>query len=116
MVHRDLLETRGENIALMVDCLFDSARRLDRYMTSPNTADNGIDNMSASFIGLSVDQMQRTLHASGITYRPELLVPDVQILNIVLDYMRTTMAVMPTATKLDGFIRPEFIPTAPLEI
>jgi NitT/TauT family transport system substrate-binding protein len=39
-----------------------------------------------------------------------------EILNIVLDYMRTTMAVMPAGTDLDGFIRPEFIDTALSEI
>lgn len=112
VVHQDLLKTKGENIALMVDCLFDSARRLDRYMSSPNTEETGIEQMSASFLGLSVDQMQRTLNASGITYRPKLLVPDMEILNIVMDYMRTTMRVMPTGTNLDGFIRPEFIQAA----
>lgn len=112
VVHQDLLKTKGENIALMVDCLFDSARRLDRYMSSQNTEETGIEQMSASFLGLSVDQMQRTLKTSGITYRPKLLVPDMEILNIVLDYMRTTMAIMPTETNLDGFIRPEFIQTA----
>nr|WP_319394219.1 ABC transporter substrate-binding protein [uncultured Desulfobacter sp.] len=112
VVHQDLIETKGENIALMIDCLLDSARRLDRYISSPNTAENEIGSMSAAFLGLNVDHMQRTLEASGITYRPELLVPDMEILNIVLDYMRTTMAVMPTGTNLDGFIRSEFIQTA----
>ena len=116
VVHQDLLEARGENIALMVDCLFDSARLLDRYMSSPDAAESNIGRMSASFLGLSVDQMQRTLQSSGITYCPELLVPDMQIINIVLDYMRATMAVMPTGTSLDGFIRTEFIHTAPLEL
>jgi NitT/TauT family transport system substrate-binding protein len=116
VVHQDLLKTKGENIALMVDCLFDSARRLDLYMSSPNTAENGIERMSASFLGLTVDQMQRTLKTSGITYRPKLLVPDMEILNIVFDYMRTAMEVMPTGTNLDGFIRPEFIHTALSEL
>nr|WP_319492460.1 ABC transporter substrate-binding protein [uncultured Desulfobacter sp.] len=115
VVHQDLLETKGENIALMVDCLFDSARRLDRYMSSPNTAEGGIESISATFLGLNVEQMQRTLKTSGITYRPELLVPDMEILNIVLDYMRTTMQVLPSETNLDGFIRPEFTHTALLE-
>ncbi|MCG8550372.1 MAG: ABC transporter substrate-binding protein [Desulfobacterales bacterium] len=114
VVHQDLLETKAENLALMINCLLDGARRLDLYM-SLDTAEEGIDKISASFLGLSVDEMKKALKASGITYRPELLVPDMDILNIVLDYMRTTMAVMPAETDLDGFMRPEFIRTALLE-
>ncbi len=59
-----------------------------------------------------MDGMKWELKASGITYRPELLVPDKDILNTVFDYMQTTMAVMPAGTDLDGFMRPEFIRTA----
>lgn len=108
VVHQDLLKTKGQNIALMVNCLIDSARRLDLYMSS-DTDKTGIESMSASFLGLSADRMKKALKASGITYRPELLVPDMDILNIVSDYMRTIMAVIPTGTDFDGFIRPEYI-------
>jgi len=109
VVHQNLLKTKGESLALMVSCLIESARQLDRYMASPDTADNGIERLSASFLGLSAHQTQRALQTSGITYSPKLLVPDMKILNIVLDYMCTTMEVMPTGTDLNGFIRPEFI-------
>jgi len=111
VVHQDLLKTKRENLALMVNCLLDSARQLDGYMTSPDTAEKDIERQSASFLGLSAHQTQRALQTSGITYSPKLLVPDMEILNIVLDYMRTTMEVMPTGTDLNGFIRPEFIHT-----
>ncbi len=111
VVHHDLLETKVENLGLLVNCLIDSAHQLDLYMSS-DTAEKGIESIASSFLGLSVDRMQRALKASGITYRPKLLVPDMDILNIVLDYMRTTMAVMLTGTDLDSFIRPEFIRTA----
>ena len=111
VVHQDLLETQGENLALMISCLLDSARELDRYMSSPNIAEKSIERMSASFLGLSADQVRRTLKTSGITYCPKLLAPDMEILNIVLDYMRTTMEVMPVKTDLNGFVRPEFIDT-----
>lgn len=116
VVHQDLLRTKGKSLALMVSCLLDSAQQLDRYMSSPDTAENGIENMSASFLGLSAGQMQRALKTSGITYCPKLLVPDMGILNIVLDYMRTTMEVMPAGTDLNGFIRPEFVHAALSEI
>lgn len=116
VVHQDLLKTKGKDLALMVSCLLDSARQLDRYMSSPDAAEKDIESMSASFLGLSVDQTQRALKTSGITYCPKLLVPDMEILNIVLDYMCTTMAVMPAGTDLNGFIRPEFIHTALSEI
>ncbi len=116
VVHQDLLKTKGEDLALMVSCLLDSARELDRYMSSPAAAEKKIKSISASFLGLSIDQTQRALKTSGITYCPKLLAPDMEILNIVLDYMRTTMAVMPAGTDLDGFIRPEFIDTALSEI
>ena len=116
VVHQDLLKTNVENLSLMVSCLLDSAQQLAFYMSSPDTAANGIESMSASFLGLSADQTQRALKTSGITYCPKLLVPDMEILNIVLDYMHTTMEVMPTGTDLNGFIRPEFIHTALSEI
>lgn len=116
VVHQDLLRTKRESLALMVSCLLDSAQQLDRYMSSPDTAANGIESMSASFLGLSAGQTQRALKTSGITYCPKFLVPDMEILNIVLDYMRTTMEVMPTSTDLNGFIKPEFVYTALSEI
>ncbi|WP_245568945.1 ABC transporter substrate-binding protein [Desulfobacter curvatus] len=116
VVHQDLLKTKGENLALMVRCLLDGARRLDRQIFSPDTDENGIERMSASFLGLSVEQTQQALKASGITYCPKLLVPDMQILKIVLDYMRTNMKVSLTGTNLNGFIKPEFIHTALSEI
>ncbi|NDY74268.1 nitrate ABC transporter substrate-binding protein [Desulfobacter hydrogenophilus] len=111
VVHQDLLKTKGKNLGLMVNCLLDSARQLDRYMASPDTAEKGIEQLSASFLGLSASQTQKALKTSGITYNPKLLVPDMKILNIVLDYMCTTMEGMPTGTDLHGFIRPEFIHT-----
>lgn len=116
VVHQDLLGTKGESLALMVRCLLDSAQQLDRYMSSPDAAANGIEDLAVSFLGLSADHTQRTLKTSGVTYHPELLVPDMKILNIVLDYMRTTMEVMPAGTDLNGFIRPEFVHTALSEI
>lgn len=116
VVHQDLVETRGEDLALMVSCLLDSARQLDLYMSSPDTAAEGTDRTAASFLGLSAGQLQRVLKTSGITYCPELLVPDMTILNIALEYMQTPMAVMPDGTDLNGFIRPEFIHTALSEI
>nr|WP_320014184.1 ABC transporter substrate-binding protein [uncultured Desulfobacter sp.] len=116
VVHQDLLRTKGKNLALMVSCLLDSARQLDRYMSSPDAVEKDIESISASFLGLSVDQTQRALKTSGITYCPTLLAPDMDILSIVLDYMRTTMAVMPAGTNLNGFIRPEFIHTALSEL
>ncbi len=116
VVHQDLLRTKGKSLALMVSCLLDSAQHLDRYMSSPDTAVNEIESMSASFLGLSAGQTQRALKTSGITYCPKLLVPDMGILNIVLDYMRTTMEVMPAGTDLNGFIRPDFVHTALSEI
>ena len=116
MVHQDLLKTQGDDLALMVSCLLDSARQLDRYMSSPDAAEKNIESMSASFLGISVAQTQRALKTSGITYCPELLAPDMEILNIVLDYMRTNMAVMSAGTDLNEFIRPEFIHTALSEI
>lgn len=116
VVHRDLLKTQGDNLTLLVGCLVDSAGRLDRYMFSPNIPEDGIELTSAAFLGLSVDRMQRALTISGITYRPKLLVPDMQILNIVLDYMQTNMAVMPAGTNLNGFIKPELINSALLEM
>ncbi len=39
-----------------------------------------------------------------------------EILNIVLDYMRTTMKVMPIEADLNGFVRPEFIDTVLSEL
>ena len=116
VVHQDLLKTKADDLALMVSCLLDSARQLDRYMSSPDAAEKDIESMSASFLGLPVDQTQRVLKTSGITYCPKLLAPDMEILNIVLDYMHTNMAVMPTGTDLNGFIRPEFIHTALSEL
>lgn len=116
VVHQDLLQTRGEDLTRMVNCLFDSARQLNRYMSSPDTAEDGIESTCASFLGLSAGQTQRALKTSGITYYPKLLVPDMDILNIVLDYMCTTMKVMPAGTDLSGFIRPEFTPPALSEI
>lgn len=116
VVHQDLLKTQMKSLALMVSCLLDSAQQLERYMSSPDTDTNAIESMSASFLGLSADQTQRALKTSGVTYCPKLLVPDMKILNIVLDYMRTTMEVMPTGPDLKKFIRPEFIHTALLEI
>ena len=116
VVHQDLLKTKADDLALMVSCLLDSARQLDRYMSSPDAAEKDIESMSASFLGLPVDQTQRVLKTSGITYCPKLLAPDMEILNTVLDYMHTNMAVMPTGTDLNGFIRPEFIHTALSEL
>ncbi|WP_084691921.1 ABC transporter substrate-binding protein [Desulfobacter vibrioformis] len=116
VVHQDLLRTKRESLALMVSCLLDSAQQLDRYMSSPDTAAKEIESMSASFLGLSAGQTQRALKTSGITYCPKLLVPDMEILNIVLDYMRTTMKVMPAGTDLNGFIKPDFVHTALSEI
>ncbi len=95
VVHQDLLKTKADDLALMVSCLLDSARQLDRYMSSPDAAEKDIESMSASFLGLPVDQTQRVLKTSGITYCPKLLAPDMEILNTVLDYMDTNMAVMP---------------------
>nr|WP_281357864.1 ABC transporter substrate-binding protein [Desulfobacter latus] len=116
VVHQELLKTKGEDLALMIRCLLDSARQLDHYMSSQDAVEKEIESMSASFLGLSVNQTQMALETSGITYCPKLLVPDMEILNIVLDYMCTTMAVMPAGIDLDGFIRPEFIHTALSEI
>ena len=116
VVHQDLIETKGKNLALMVSCLLDSARDLDRYMSFPDTDEKGIEGTSASFLGLSAGQIRRTLKISGITYCPKLLAPDMEILNIVLDYMRTTMEIMPVKTDLNGFVRPEFIDTVLSEL
>ncbi len=112
VVHQNLLKTKKESLALIVGCLVDSARQLDQYMSSPDTAEKDIKSIAASFLNLSGEQAQRALKTSGITYSPEFLVPDMEILNIVLDYMHTTMAAMPAGTDLSGFIRPEFIHTA----
>lgn len=119
VVHQDLLNTKEQSIRLMVKCLVDSARQLDRYMSSPDTGENemhDIQKVAAAFLNLSEDQTQRTLKTSGITYTPKLLLPDIQILNIVLDYMSTTMQVMPAGADLDGFVWPQFFQSALLEI
>lgn len=117
VVHQDLLVTKEQDLALMVSCLIYSARELDRYMSSsPETAENSIERISASFLGLSAEQIRRALNTSGITYCPKLLAPDIEILNIVLDYMRTTMKVMPIEADLNGFVRPEFIDTVLSEL
>ena len=116
VVHQNLLETKGKNLALMVKSLVDSARELDRYISSPDTGESHIGRMSASFLGLSAEQARKTLKTSGITYCPKLLAPDMGILNIVLDYMRTTMEVMPVGTDLNGFVSSEFIDTVLSEL
>ena len=112
VVHQDLLTAKQEDLALMVGCLLDSARQLDRCMSSPASETMEVKNLAAAFLRLSAAQTQRALETSGITFNPQLLVPDEDILRIVLEYMSTTMKVMPAGTNLNGFIRPELIRTA----
>ncbi|WP_321492879.1 ABC transporter substrate-binding protein [uncultured Desulfobacter sp.] len=115
VVHQDLINTKDQSLGLMVRCLLDGARQLDRYMSSPDTGEkeiHDIQKVAAAFLSLSEDQIQKSLKTSGIAYTPKLLLPDMNILNIVLDYMSTTMQVMPAGADLDGFVRPEFIHSA----
>lgn len=112
VVHKDLIDTQFESLGLMVKCLVDSARQLDMYRLSLDAGSNKIENAAALFLNLAAHQVKKVIKTSGISYAPQRLVPDMQIIEIVRDYMGTTMQIMPEFCDLAGFIMPEFILTA----
>ena len=116
VIKSDLLNSHGDELQELVRLFFESARTLDTQLKGEGPMDDMILDQAAFFLEQSRDIICQALENSGITYSPNLLVPEKTQLDIIQTYMNTTMKILPHTIDLDAFIKPAFADKALAEL
>ena len=116
VIRQDLIEEGYEEVDALVRLFFESAFILDRHRTGESVLDKTALGLAADFLGQSERITARAIEASGVSYTPDLLIPEPDLLAIVQDYMSQTMGMLAGTTDFDTFINPVFARNAVSEI
>lgn len=116
VVKSDLINSHGDELQGLVKLLFESAQTLDSQIKGENPVDELILGQAEKFLEQSREIICQTFENSGITYSPDLLVPEKSQLDIIQTYMNNTMAILPGTIDLDAFIKPAFAQNALVEL
>ncbi|MEH0018936.1 MAG: ABC transporter substrate-binding protein [Desulfobacter sp.] len=116
VARESLVEPYYEEFDALVRLFVESATTLDRHITGEQQIDGATLELAARFLDRPEDATARLLETSGVCYTPELLIPEPGLLEIVQDYMSSTMGVLAGTTDLDAFINPAFVQNAVSEI
>jgi len=115
IVQRRLLED-PETTGYIVTELFRAAALLDQEMSVAQGPGPDIINAAAQFLGQSTQCTARAIDSSGVTYCPELLIPEKAPLMTVQDYMIHTMGLLASPVDLDALVQPQFAKNALAEL
>lgn len=105
VVRRRLLKDDA-GLAPLVTALFRAAALLHSNLTDPSGPAPDLTAAAADFLGQSPECTRAALTRSGITYRPDLLVPEPGPLATVQTYMARHMDLIPAPMDLEPFIHP----------
>lgn len=108
VVRRALLESHPKIIENLVLSFFRCAALLDTDTGKAKKEDDVLMAQASNFLKLPEKIIAGVLESSGVTYAPELLVPDAALLDIIQQYMGRTMGLLSGTINLEDFIMPAF--------
>lgn len=115
VVRRRLLADEA-GLTPLVRALFRAAARLQANLADPAGPAPDLTAAAADFLGQSPGCTRDALTRSGITYRPDLLVPEPAPLETVQTYMARHMDLLSAPVDLEQFVYPLFAKTALSEL
>ncbi len=80
VIRRDLVEANQKEVEALIRLCFESAFILDRHRTGKLALDQATLGLAANFLGQSKRITARAIKASGVSYTPDLLIPEPDLL------------------------------------
>ena len=115
VIHRRHLDT-PDAVSGLVRMMFGAAAILDTELASADGPGTEILSCAAAFLDQPHTCTRQALTRSGVTYKPELLIPAKGPLDIIQQYMVSPMGLLSAPVCLDDFIFPHFAQNALSEL
>lgn len=103
-VHRQVLNDKPAMLQDLVTLFFHRATCLNTVLGSLPPLNPAIVQVAADFTGQPEPVVLNALTESGITFAPKLLIPDIDLMEIIAQYMCGTMKLLPAPVNLEAFI------------
>lgn len=120
VLRTDVVADAPDAVDSLVRHLFEAAQTLTHAMTEggdENLADAAIAFLDPDQnLALDRDHALEMLKTCGVSYAPDLLVPDRALLEIIQTYMRSAMGMLAAPLDMAGLINPEFAQKALSEL